>query len=76
VFGYRDAGILGFNSALIGLALGKFYQLNTALWTMAPVAGAVTLLLAHWLPFPFLAAPFIGCCWLTKPRDPRSWTVA
>ncbi len=39
VFGYRDAGILGFNSALIGLALGKFYQLNTALWIMAPVAG-------------------------------------
>ena len=39
MFGYRDAGILGFNSALIGLALGKFYQLNTALWIMAPVAG-------------------------------------
>lgn len=37
MFGYRDAGTLGFNSALIGLALGKFYQLNTALWIMAPV---------------------------------------
>ena len=41
MLGYRDAGILGFKSVLIGLALGKFYQLNTALWIMAPVSGAV-----------------------------------
>ena len=30
MFGYRDAGILGFNSALIGLALGKFYRAGPA----------------------------------------------
>jgi len=23
--------------------------------------------LARWLPFPFLASPFIGCCWLLGP---------
>jgi hypothetical protein len=49
------------------LPFGKFYRLNTALWIMAPVAGVVTLVLARWLLFPFLAAPFIGCCWLLGP---------
>jgi urea transporter len=71
VCGFRDAGILGFNSALMGLALGNFYQVNAALWIAVPVmaalAAVVTVVLARWLPFPFLAAPFIGCFWLLWP---------
>ena len=71
VVGYRDAGILGFNAALMGLALGNFFVLDAALWltvvAMSVVVGIVTVVLARWLPFPFLAAPFIGCFWLVWP---------
>jgi len=73
VLGYLDAGILGFNASLMGLALGNFYTLNASLWVavvvMAVIVGVVTVVLARWLPFPFLAAPFIGCFWLLWPND-------
>ena len=71
VTGYRDAGILGFNAALMGLALGNFFVLDVALWitvvVMAAFVAAVTVVSARWLPFPFLAAPFIAGFWLLWP---------
>jgi urea transporter len=73
VLGFLDGGILGFNAALMGLALGNFYTLDTSLWiavvVMAVIVAVVTVVLARWLPFPFLAAPFIGCFWLLWPND-------
>jgi len=69
--GYRDAGILGFNAALIGVALGNFFVVNTALWITIPIMAAivaiVNVILARWLWFPFLAAPFILCFWAIWP---------
>src|SRR5271170_5802557 len=69
--GYRDAGILGFNAALAGIALGNFFIVNTALWItipiMAAVVSVVNVILARWLWFPFLAAPFIICFWAIWP---------
>jgi len=63
-----DLGLYGFNSALMGLALGNFYQHNTQFWiavvVMAVVVAAVTVLLSKVLPFPFLAAPFIVSFWI------------
>jgi len=71
VAGFRDAGILGFNAALMGLALGNFYVRGTALWIAVPIVAAVvavvTVVLARWLPFPFLAAPFIATFWVLWP---------
>jgi urea transporter len=64
-------GLFGFNSGLIGLALGNFFVADTALWIAVPilacVVGAVTVALARWLPFPFLAAPFIAVFWAIWP---------
>ena len=75
VTGFLDAGILGFNAALMGLALGNFYVQGAALWLCVPVAAAVvgliTVVLARWLPFPFLAAPFIATFWVLWPT--ASW---
>jgi urea transporter len=69
--GFRDAGILGFNAALMGIAIGNFFTVNTALWVtvvvMAVVVAVVTVILARWLPFPFLAAPFILGFWALWP---------
>jgi urea transporter len=64
-----DLGLFGFNSGLMGLALGNFYQPNVALWIMvvvlAAVVAAATVAMARHVPIPFLAAPFIGIFWLT-----------
>lgn len=64
-------GLFGFNSGLMGLALGNFLVADTALWIAVPilacVVGAVTVALARWLPFPFLAAPFIAVFWVLWP---------
>jgi urea transporter len=66
-----DAGLLGFNSALMGLALGHFFQPAILIWVwvciFAAVSAALTVLMAKLLPFPFLAAPFILIFWLTWP---------
>jgi urea transporter len=71
LMGFRDDGILGFNAALMGIALGNFFYVDAALWAtvvvMAALTGVVTVLLARWLPFPFLAAPFIAMFWLVWP---------
>jgi urea transporter len=63
----RDLGLFGFNSGLMGLAMGSFYTPNTALWLWVVVAALVAALAAiamsKWLPIPFLAAPFILTFW-------------
>lgn len=64
-------GLYGFNSGLMGLALANFFQPGQALWIWAPVlaavVAAVTVAMARWVRFPFLAAPFIGVFWLMWP---------
>lgn len=64
-------GLFGFNSGLMGLALGNFFVHDTALWIAVPilacVVGAVTVAAARWLPIPFLAAPFILTFWVLWP---------
>lgn len=63
----RDLGLFGFNSGLMGLAMGSFYEPNTALWVwvvvLAVVAALVSIAMGKWLPIPFLAAPFILTFW-------------
>jgi len=62
-----DLGLYGFNSGLLGLALCNFFQQSLLLWLsiaiFAIAAAAVTVAMAKWLPFPFLAAPFILSFW-------------
>jgi urea transporter len=64
-------GLFGFNSGLMGLALGNFFVHDTALWIAVPIlaiiVAAVTVAAARWLPFPFLAAPFIAAFWVLWP---------
>jgi urea transporter len=66
-----DQGLLGFNSALMGLALGHFFQPSLALWlwmaVFAVVTAAVTVAMSKWIRFPFLAAPFILTFWAMWP---------
>ena len=66
-----DQGLFGFNSALMGLALGNFFHPNPALWlwmvVFAVVAAIVTVAMAKWLRLPFLAAPFILTLWAMWP---------
>lgn len=63
-----DLGLFGFNSGLMGLAMGSFYEPDAALWVwvlvLAAVAAAVAVAMAKWLPIPFLAAPFILTFWV------------
>jgi urea transporter len=64
-------GLYGFNSGLMGLALANFFKSNPAFWgwlpLLAAVVAAVAVALARWLPFPFLAAPFISVFWIVWP---------
>lgn len=64
-------GLFGFNSGLMGLALANFFHPGLALWcwvpVMAAIVAAVTVAMARWLPFPFLAAPFILMFWVLWP---------
>jgi urea transporter len=64
-------GLFGFNSGLMGLALGNFFVTDTALWIAVPIlaviVGAVSVAAARWLPLPFLAAPFIAVFWVIWP---------
>ena len=63
-----DLGLFGFNSGLMGLAMGNFYEPNVALWVwvavLAVVAALLAIAMAKLLPFPFLAAPFILTFWV------------
>ena len=65
--GLLDLGLYGFNSALMGLALGNFFQPSPATWLWMPivaaVTAAVTVAMSKWLRIPFLAAPFILTFW-------------
>ena len=66
-----DLGLYGLNCGVMGLALGNFFQPSPALWVVAAVlamaAAAVTVAMSKWVPFPFLAAPFILLFWLMWP---------
>jgi urea transporter len=66
-----DLGLYGFNSGLIGLALGNFFEPVPILWlwvvVFAIVASAVTVIMSKWVPIPFLAAPFILTFWAVWP---------
>ena len=61
-------GLYGFNSGLMGLALTNFFHPSLALWCWVPIlaalVAALTVAMARWLPFPFLAAPFIVTFWI------------
>jgi urea transporter len=63
-----DLGLYGFNSGLIGLALGNFFQPEPILWlwvvVFAVVAAVLTVAMSKWIPVPFLAAPFILTFWI------------
>ena len=63
-----DLGLFGFNSGLMGLAMGNFYEPNTALWVwvivLAVFAALAAVAMAKLLPIPFLAAPFILTFWI------------
>lgn len=64
-------GLYGFNSGLMGLAIANFFTPGPTLWGwvagLAVVVAAVTVAMARWLPFPFLAAPFISVFWIVWP---------
>jgi urea transporter len=66
-----DLGLYGFNSGLMGLALANFFHQSPTLWgTMAVLAvltAALTVVMSKWLPFPFLASPFISLFWAMWP---------
>jgi urea transporter len=66
-----DLGLFGFNSALMGLALAAFFQASPAAWVCMPilamVTAAVTVAMSKWVPFPFIAAPFIVTFWAIWP---------
>jgi urea transporter len=68
-----DLGLYGFNSGLIGLALGNFFQPAPILWlwvvVFAAVAAVLTVAMSKWVPVPFLAAPFILTFWLIWPLE-------
>lgn len=66
-----ELGLFGFNSCLMALALGNFFERDAALWIAAAVLCAVVSLVA-WLmmrffPYPVLAAPFILVFWIVWP---------
>ena len=66
-----DLGLYQFNSALMGLALGNFFQPNAILWlymvVLAAVTAAVTVAWSKLTRLPFLAAPFILVLWAMWP---------
>jgi urea transporter len=66
-----DLGLYGFNSGLIGLALGNFFEPDPIIWlwvvVFAIVAAALTVAWSKWVPIPFLAAPFILTFWMIWP---------
>jgi urea transporter len=66
-----ELGLFGFNSCLMALGLGNFFDKSAALWIWAAVlcalAGVVTWAFVKWFPYPVLAAPFILLFWLFWP---------
>jgi urea transporter len=72
--GLLGLGLFGFNSGLMGLALGNFFGPAPAMYAWVPllavIVGAVTVAMSRWLPLPFLAAPFIATFWVIWPLAP------
>jgi len=68
---FRDLGILGFNAALFGIAMGNFFKVDAALWATivigSVVVEVVNVVWARVTGFPYLAAPFILVFWLVWP---------
>jgi urea transporter len=66
-----DLGLYGFNSGLLGLAMGNFFQPDPILWlwlfAFAILAAVITVAMSKWVPIPFLAAPFILTFWMVWP---------
>ena len=66
-----DLGLYQFNSALMGLALGNFFQPNAMLWVavvvLAAITAALTVAWSKLTQLPFLAAPFILVLWAVWP---------
>ena len=66
-----ELGLFGFNSALIGLSLGAFFEFGfvLVLWVavLAAVAAAIMAVATKYLPFPVVAAPFIITFWVFWP---------
>ena len=66
-------GLFGFNSGLMGLALGNFFNPIRRCGCgcrCSRSSRAVTVAMAKWLPIPFLAAPFILTFWMIWPIKP------
>lgn len=66
-----ELGLFGFNSCLMALGLGNFFDKTVGLWVWAAVlcvlAAALTWVFVKWFPFPVLAAPFILLFWAFWP---------
>jgi len=66
-----ELGVFAFNSCLMALALGNFFERDARLWVaaalMCALASVVTWALTKVLSFPVLAAPFIGLFWILWP---------
>jgi urea transporter len=63
-----ELGVFGFNSCLMALALGNFFEYEAALWiwaaVLSAVASAVTVVAVRFTTVPVLAAPFIVLFWI------------
>ncbi len=66
-----ELGLFGFNSCLMALALGNFFERDGALWVAAAVLCVVSSVaswaMLKWFPYPMLAAPFIVVFWIIWP---------
>jgi urea transporter len=66
-----ELGLFGFNSCLMGLALGNFFERDAQLWVAVVALTVVTAVVAHvmirLLKFPVLAAPFLLTFWVFWP---------
>ena len=62
-----ELGVFGFNSCLMALALGNFFEYERSLWVWAAVLSTAATVLAvvavRFVSFPILAAPFIVLFW-------------
>jgi urea transporter len=66
-----ELGLYGFNSCLMALALGNFFERDALLWVTAVLLCTITTVVARvmirLLKFPVLAAPFILTFWVYWP---------
>jgi urea transporter len=66
-----ELGLFGFNSILMAIGLGNFFDKTVSLWIWAAVmctlAAGLTWVFVKWFPYPVLAAPFILLFWVFWP---------